>query len=78
MKPRSRLPVSLPATLTIAIMLSSNPGELEQEFTIGHRESPHLVAYFESTAPCRTGWWQTLHYGHVRPRWATFCYRTKG
>jgi hypothetical protein len=22
---------------------------------------------------CRTGWWQTLRYGHVRPVWGTWC-----
>lgn len=22
---------------------------------------------------CRIGWWQTLWYGHVRPRWAVHC-----
>jgi len=22
---------------------------------------------------CRIGWWQTLAYGHVRPRWAAWC-----
>ena len=24
---------------------------------------------------CRVGWWQTLRYGKVRPRWAAFCRR---
>jgi hypothetical protein len=23
---------------------------------------------------CRVGWWQTLHWGHVRPRWGARCY----
>lgn len=23
---------------------------------------------------CRFGWWQTLHWGHVRPRWGGRCY----
>jgi hypothetical protein len=22
---------------------------------------------------CRVGWWQTLYYGHVRPRWDVWC-----
>ncbi len=24
---------------------------------------------------CRTGWWQTVRDGHVRPHWGTYCRR---
>jgi hypothetical protein len=24
-------------------------------------------------AECRIGWWQTVQFGHVRPRWAMRC-----
>src|SRR5262249_9560721 len=36
-----------------------------------HKHHRH-VAYVEYAPPydaCRTGWWQTLRYGHVRPLW---------
>jgi hypothetical protein len=40
-----------------------------------HRRHPHVayVEYLQGYGPCRTGWWQTLRYGHVRPRWGTWC-----
>lgn len=25
------------------------------------------------TPECRVGWWQTVRYGHVQPRWAVRC-----
>jgi hypothetical protein len=37
------------------------------------------VAYIADVEPapfstaCRVGWWQTLRYGHVRPRWGAWC-----
>ncbi len=40
------------------------------------RHYKHHVAYIEYAPEydaCRTGWWQTLRYGRVRPRWGTWC-----
>jgi hypothetical protein len=50
----------------------------------GHR--PHFSRHFHhrrlawdeaavSYQECYTGWWQTLSFGHVRPRWGTYCRR---
>ena len=42
-----------------------------------HHHYRHRVAYVEYApddgGACRVGWWQTLRYGHVRPRWGTWC-----
>jgi hypothetical protein len=37
-----------------------------------HHHGKHhaQVAY---TDWCRVGWWQSLYYGHVRPRWEARC-----
>lgn len=44
------------------------------------RNSKHHahIAYVEyvptpAYGACRTGWWQTLRYGHVQPTWGTWC-----
>jgi hypothetical protein len=29
----------------------------------------------EAYPQCYVGWWQTLRFGHVRPRWGTYCGR---
>lgn len=38
---------------------------------------PHRVAELEQVVytpnECRTGWWQTLRSGHVRPQWGMRC-----
>ncbi len=34
------------------------------------RRAERQVVYYEY---CRGGWWQTLNYGQVRPRWAVQC-----
>jgi hypothetical protein len=34
----------------------------------------HGIALVEPRPPCEVGWWQTLRYGHVRPRWGMRCY----
>jgi hypothetical protein len=43
-----------------------------------HRKIYYHAAYFDATAlyysPCRTGWWQSLRHGHVRPHWGTICH----
>lgn len=40
-----------------------------------HRHHPHVayVEYVPDYGRCRTGWWQTVRYGHVRPKWGTWC-----
>jgi hypothetical protein len=78
MNSRSRLHVALLAMLAVEIALSNNASSAERDFTAGHRSKYRHVADIEATmpagTPCRTGWWQTLRYGHVRPHWGTLCY----
>ena len=44
-----------------------------------HRYRQHTagVAYVEAVptdyGSCRTGWWQSVRYGHVRPYWGVLC-----
>lgn len=42
-----------------------------------HRRHHSHVSYVEYVPAygeaCRSGWWQTLRYGHVRPKWRTWC-----
>ena len=33
-----------------------------------------LTIVVVSVVSIRFGWWQTLHWGHVRPRWGGRCY----
>jgi hypothetical protein len=37
----------------------------------------HTHAAYADPVPnyreCRAGWWQSLYYGHVRPRWEVWC-----
>jgi hypothetical protein len=75
MKLRSPFQVRLLATLAIGIALSNSASGAEWDSTSGHRSKYRRFADAEVTAPCRTGWWQTLRYGHVRPHWGTLCYR---
>jgi len=35
-----------------------------------HAAYADLVPYYRD---CRVGWWQSLYYGHVRPRWEVWC-----
>jgi hypothetical protein len=63
--------------LTLAILLGQvAPGAADGwEHYRHYRHHAHL-AYVETVAdygPCRTGWWQTLRYGHVRPVWGSWC-----
>jgi hypothetical protein len=39
-----------------------------------YRQVAHLDLPIPGNIPCRTGWWQTLRYGHVRSHWGTVCY----
>lgn len=34
----------------------------------------HRIASVGPWPACEVGWWQTLRYGHVRPRWGMRCY----
>jgi hypothetical protein len=36
-----------------------------------HAHSAYADLY--SADACRIGWWQTLRYGHIRPRWGAWC-----
>ncbi len=61
--------------LTVVIILGhTTPGAADG--SVPHRYYKHHVAYVEyvpAYGACRTGWWQTLRYGHVRPYWGTWC-----
>lgn len=63
-------------TVTAAIVLVHiTPGAADG--WVHHRHQyKRQVAYFEYSpdyGTCRVGWWQTLRYGHVRPRWGAWC-----
>jgi hypothetical protein len=64
--------------LAIGMLLSNKASSAERDLATGHRSKYRHYANVEATvlanAPCRTGWWQTLRYGHVRPHWGTLCY----
>ena len=34
----------------------------------------HRIVWIETRSACEFGWWQTLRYGHVRPRGGVRCY----
>jgi hypothetical protein len=34
----------------------------------------HRIVWIETWSACEFGWWQTLRYGHVRPRGGMRCY----
>jgi len=40
-----------------------------------YRHHAHVayVGYPAYYGTCLIGWWQTVRYGHVRPRWAEYC-----
>lgn len=38
-----------------------------------HHARLSYVRYAQDYGNCQIGWWQTLRYGHVRPRWAVWC-----
>ncbi len=63
---------ALCALLVVLVLAHIGPasanGSLHRHY---HRHHSHLayVPYRE----CRAGWWQSLYYGHVRPRWEVWC-----
>jgi hypothetical protein len=63
--------------LTSAILLGHvAPGAADGSEHYRHYRHHSHVAYVETVADygsCRTGWWQTLRYGHVRPVWGSWC-----
>jgi hypothetical protein len=74
MKLSSPLQVALLATLAIGIALPNSASGAERHPISGHQSKYRRFADAEAAAPCRTGWWQTLRYGHVRPHWGTICF----
>jgi hypothetical protein len=78
MKSRSRLQVTFLTMSIIGMALSNNATGAGRDLATWHRSKYRQYANVEATvptnAPCRTGWWQTLRYGHVRPHWGTLCY----
>jgi hypothetical protein len=64
------------ALMAVVIFGHITPGAADG--TVHHRYDKHhahvaYVEYVSGYGACRTGWWQTLRYGHVRPRWGTWC-----
>jgi hypothetical protein len=78
MQSSSRLQVAFLTMLAVGIAHSDGASGAGRDFTADSRGKYQHVAYVDSTTsagmPCRTGWWQTFRYGHVRPRWGTLCY----
>lgn len=73
-----RPPRELSIVAAITIILAGNVAPADAD---GRRKSVrrppvnqiswnHHVPRYEY---CRVGWWQTLKYGKVRPRWAMLC-----
>jgi hypothetical protein len=64
--------------LTFVILLAQiAPGAADGCVRRDHYRHRHshvaYVEYVSNYGACRVGWWQTLRYGHVRPRWGTWC-----
>ena len=61
--------------LTALIMAQFDPAMADGYY----HPSRHRLAYAgsdpASDGACSVGWWQTLRYGHVRPRWGVRCLR---
>jgi hypothetical protein len=74
----NQLQAAFLAVLTVGIVLSNNVSSADLDRDVIQWKKSRRVAYVDTTVPsstlCRTGWWQTLRYGHVRPRWGTICY----
>jgi hypothetical protein len=45
----------------------------DQQHHYRHHAHVAYVDYAPDYSACRTGWWQTLRYGHVHPVWGTWC-----
>jgi hypothetical protein len=78
MKSRPRVQLTFLTMLIIGMTVSNNVSGAERNLSSNPRSKYRHYANVEATvlanAPCRTGWWQTLRYGHVRPHWGTLCY----
>jgi hypothetical protein len=48
---------------------SASADDLRHRHQYKHHPLHEHLTYRE----CRVGWWQTLYYGHVRPRWEVWC-----
>ncbi len=63
--------------VAMIFVLGSVAGALAHPWNSRDGYARHMrVAYADmatSYAGCRVGWWQTLAYGHVRPRWGSVC-----
>jgi hypothetical protein len=78
MNVRSQLFIATLAASALAIgVLDEAAGaghHLKMAYWQKYRQVAHVDSGIPGTIPCRTGWWQTLRYGHVRPHWGTVCY----
>ena len=73
---RTLLQAIMRYALAIVISIAWASSGLADGVDYYHRHHhPRLtyVEYAPDYSACRTGWWQTLRYGHVRPVWGTWC-----
>lgn len=71
-----RIKITVIGAFASATLLAwSTPG-LADGWHWHHHYKHHAHLAYVEYAPdneCRVGWWQTLRYGHVRPRWGAWC-----
>jgi hypothetical protein len=71
------LQLALVVALAIGIASSSTAAGSDRNPFIGQWKRYRHTVYSEPpgfpNTSCRVGWWQTLRYGHVRPRWSMIC-----
>lgn len=72
---RPLLETATVSALTLAILLLRVVPGAADGWTHNHHYKDRVayVEYAPDYSACRTGWWQSLRYGHVRPHWGTWC-----
>ena len=62
------------ATAVLLSLESAGAANLERD-VISSKKHRRLASleHLAYSPECRTGWWQTLRYGYMRPLWATRC-----
>ena len=59
--------------VTATPVLAANLDRQVHKHRSHHRTAYVRIAPAETDYYCREGWWQTLRFGHVRPRWGVRC-----
>lgn len=63
--------------LAAGLLFSTVAGAADLDLRRHHHKRYRQVAEVEQIAyvpdACRVGWWQTVKFGHVQPRWAMRC-----